>query len=315
MNESKKKAGRLVGAEVNDAGISAVCLSSEGEIVDVYETSFSPGEETALHLGNFINELRKKFGDFDSIGIAVPGLVNRQTSRVTYSTHIPEHAEIDLSRELEKVSDVKIHIENDANAAAYGEHVKGAGRGSRNMFYATLGKGVGGALIFDNELWHGGSGFAGEFGYFAINTDGMRLEEVASAESIVERTKNRFHQDPTSSLNEIGEDKITIADVVREAQNEDDFAQLMLERTGFYVGTAIAGVVNLLNIEKIVVGGETMNAGEFFLEPIISRTRELTFDTNSEAIDIKRGTLGRNAAAIGAALLSQRENLKDSSAD
>ena len=85
-------------------------------------------------------------------------------------------------------------VENDANAAAYGEFLLGAGRGSRNMFYATIGTGVGGAIIFDGKIWRGASGFAGEFGHIAIDSEGLKLEDVASIRNIV-----RAHEKPFSS--------------------------------------------------------------------------------------------------------------------
>lgn len=299
---------KLIGVEVTSSGMNAVCLDEKGNVIDSFRISINKAEETIRHFGNLIREIKSNFGDFEKIGIAVPGLLNRVTKRVDYSTHIPEHTKIDLHGELEKLAKVKIHIENDANAAAFGEYHIGAGQGNKDMFYTTLGSGVGGALIFDSKLWHGGSGFAGEFGYVAVNSEGMRLEDVASSGSIIERTKDRFHQDPTSSLNKIGEENITIADIVEQAKNEDDLAQLMLERTGFYVGTAIAGVINLLNVEKIVLGGEIMQADDLVLDAILKRARELSFRPSFETVDIVKGELGENASAIGVALLSQTQN-------
>ncbi len=82
---------------------------------------------------------------------------------------------------------------------------------------------------------------------------------------------------------------------------------MMLERTGNYVGAAIAGVINLLNIEKIVVGGEIMKAGHLVLDAIIHRARELSFAPSFKTVEIVEGTLGENASAIGVALLSDTE--------
>jgi glucokinase len=173
------------------------------------------------------------------------------------------------------------------------------------MFYVTLGIGVGGAFIFDGKVWHGTNGFAGEFGNLAIDEEGTRLEDVASGTNIIRRTRHRFHQDSTSSLRGLPETEITVADVVREAREGDDFAHLMLERTGRYVGTAVAGVINLLNVEKIVVGGEVMQAEEVVLHAIIERARQMSFLPSFQATQIVAGELGERAAASGAALLSK----------
>ena len=303
-NEASKTGKKLVGVEISNSIFKAVCLDFDGIVIDSNRVSFDRSQLNLPQLADFINQLRNTFGDFDRIGIAVPGLVRQETKRVAFSTSIPEHSEIDLSSEIESATGLKVTIENDANAAAYGEFRFGAGRGSENMFYATLGAGVGGAFIFDGKIWRGASGFAGEFGYIAVNSDGMKLEDVASTINIVRRTRNRFHQDSTSSLSQMAEERITLADIVREAKNNDDFAQMMLKRTGIYVGTAIAGVINLLNIEKVVVGGEIMQAEHLVLNAIIGRARELSFAPSFEKTQIVEGKLGENAAAIGAALLA-----------
>jgi glucokinase len=137
----------------------------------------------------------------------------------------------------------------------------------------------------------------------------MKLEDVASSANIVRRTRSRFHQDSTSSLNKFDEEEIKLKDVVRAAQNDDDFARLMLERTGTYVGAAIAGVINLLNIERIVIGGVIMQAEHLVLDAIIKRAKELSFAPSFETTRIVSGEIGANAAAVGVALLSRdKEN-------
>ena len=304
INEASKISEKLVGVEISNSVFKAVCLDADGSLLDSNKVSFDRSQLNLPQLADFINQLRQKFGSFERIGIAVPGLVRKDTKRVAFSTFIPEHSETDLLGELESATDLKITIENDANAAAYGEFRLGAGRGNNNMFYATLGSGIGGALIFDGKIWRGTSGFAGEFGYIAVNSDGMRLEDVASATNIVRRTRSRFHQDSTSSLSQLAEDQITLGDIIREAKNNDDFAQMMLKRTGMYVGTAIAGVINLLNIEKIVIGGEIMQAEHLVLNAIIQRARELAFAPSFEKTQIVEGALGETSAAVGAALLA-----------
>jgi predicted NBD/HSP70 family sugar kinase len=153
-------------------------------------------------------------------------------------------------------------------------------------------------------LWHGASGFAGEFGYVPINSEGMRLEEVASAENIIRRTRARFHTDNTSSLNKMREESITLSDIISAAGSNDDFAQMMLQRTGVYVGTAIASVINLLNVERIVIGGDIMEAKHIVLDAIKSRARELSFEPSFNSTKIVGGELGAYAAAAGAALLA-----------
>src|SRR5215204_3344115 len=305
MSEAVLQTEKSVGIEVTTSAFRSVCLDVGGNLINSYSAMMVRGDDTAPQLVSFIRELLVRYGDFDRVGITIPGLISRDSRRVAFSASFPEHQDVDLVAELEKVTKLKILIENDANAAAYGEYLLGAGRGSRSMFYVTLGAGVGGAFIFDNKVWHGAGGFAGEFGYLAIDEEGTRLEDVASGTNIIRRTRSRFHQDNTSSLRGMPESEITVADVVREAREGDDFAHLMLERTGRYVGTAIAGVINLLNVEKIVVGGEVMQAEDIVLQAIIEKARQLSFKPSFETTRIVTGELGERATAAGVALLSK----------
>lgn len=304
MVESQDQAGKFIGIEASISTFNAVCIDGAGKLSGSVKIPAGQPEGNLEQLISLIKELQTSFGSFDRIGIAVPGLIHADTKQVAFSAHIPEHSRIDLLRAVQDATGVKTMIENDANAAAYGEYKLGAGRESVNMFYATLGTGVGGAFILNGDIWRGASGFAGEFGYVPINSDGMRLEEVASSPNIVRRTRNRFHQDSTSSLNKLEERDITISSIVTAAEKNDDFARLMLERTGRYVGTAIASVINLLNIEKIVIGGEIMQAKHLVLNSVLSRAKELSFSPSFRNTEILAGELGENAAAIGVALLA-----------
>jgi len=304
MSESNLNTEKLVGVEVTKSAFKAVCFDRDGNLIDSLRYKIDRSNPTFPQLANFLSEAKKRFNVLGRVGVAVPGLVHHETKRIAYSTYIPEHETIDFIAELESATGLKITIENDANAAAYGEYRLGAGHGSRDLFFITLGTGVGGALIHDGKIWRGSSGFAGEFGHIAINSEGMKLEDVASNANIIRRTKSRFNQDSTSSLGNLDEDEIRIASVVREAREGDDFARLMLDRTGIYVGTAIAGVINLLNIERIVVSGQIMEADNIVLDAIMRRGRELTFAPSFEATQILKSKLGENAVAVGVALLS-----------
>jgi glucokinase len=304
MAENVNNPAPLVGVEASLTSFTAVSIGPAGEVLESVEEPLDGGRQTIPQLVDFINSLRERLGGFERLGVAVPGLISRGNMRVAYSARIPEHSGRDLTTQLQDATGARILIENDANAAAFGEYKHGAGRGSANMFYVTLGAGVGGAFIFDGRIWHGSSGFAGEFGYVPISSDGMRLEEVASAANIVRRTRSRFHQDSTSSLNRLDENSIGISDIVGAAEREDDFARMMLQRTGEYVGTALASVINLLNIERIVIGGEIMRPGHIVLESVIARARELSFGPSFQNVEIVAAELDPRAAAIGAALLS-----------
>jgi len=290
----------------------ALTLAVLGDDDSLLKTLMSPiadGDDPMQALVNLLEELKSEFNGLERVGLAVPGLVEQATHTVRYSANIPQHNAVDLVNMVKTATGLVASVDNDANAAAYGEYRTGAGRGSDDMFYVTLGEGVGGAFIINGELWRGIAGYAGEFGYVPINSEGTRLEEVASAASIVRRTRSRFHQDSTSSLNRLAEEAITLREIIDAAEANDDFAQMMLERTGVYVGTGIASVINLLNIGKIVVGGPIMKAGTVVLDAIADRAAELAFRPSFESTKIVKGQLGDGAAAIGIAMISGESGL------
>ena len=215
---------------------------------------------------------------------------------------------------MTRATGLRVELENDANAAAYGEYKVGAGRGARNMFYMMIGNGIGGAIILDGKLWTGASGFAGEVGHITIDTEGLEcvcgntgcLETVASAPSIVRRARERLNRDSTSSLSRLALNKsFTAEDVAHQANEGDDFAHMMIERTGKYIGTGVASVINLLNIELVVLGGGVMDAGSLILNPIIQEVKRRAFQPCFEATEIVAAKLGLDGAPIGAALLAR----------
>ena len=308
MVESVHQSNKRVGIEISDKRLTAVAVDENDAITFVNTIGPPDSEDPIAGVVSLVESLRTEVKTFGTVGLAFPGMIDKKTSRIAYSTSFPGYSDIDLVREIKTATGISVILENDANAAAYGEFALGAGRGSRDLFYVTLGEGVGGAFILDGKIWRGAGGFAGEFGYVAINSEGRRLEQVASARNIVRRTRSRFHQDSTSSLNKLSEESITLDDIIGAAEREDDFAQMMLERTGMYIGTAIASVINLLNIEKIIIGGEIMKARHLVLDAITARARDLSFPRAFESTQILEAELGTEAAAIGAAYIAGLKN-------
>jgi glucokinase len=303
-----------VGVELCAGSARAALVTSDGRVVASRE-----GALAAVDLGEQVARLVSELRDaaparVEAVGVGVPGLVNPQTGRVVISSDLPSVVREDLREALGRATGLPVALDNDANAGAFGEYAAGAGRGSRNMFYVTIGTGIGGALILDGRLWRGASGFAGEFGHITIDPEGVDcacgnvgcLETVASAPNIVRRTHERLMRDSTSSLSRLGLNKnFTAADIAHEARNGDDFAALMMARTGRYIGTAIAAVINLLNTERVVLGGGVMDAGELILNPVIEEARRRSFQPNFESTQIVAATLGADAVPIGAALLAR----------
>lgn len=305
----------FIGVSVSGAAVRAALVSAEGQVVERREAA-PERDNISAQVARLVTELRDAGGGgaVAALGIGVPGLVNPSTGRVVVSNDLPAIVRGDLKSDLSRATGLPVLLENDANAGAVGEYTVGAGRGSRHMFYVTIGLGIGGALVLDGKLWKGATGFAGEFGHITIDPGGVEctcgnvgcLETVASAPNIVRRTHERLYRDGTSSLSRLAINKeFTAADIAREARNGDDFAAMMIERTGRYIGTAVAAVINLLNIERIVLGGGVMEAGELILDPIIREAGRRAFQPSFEATQILASALGTDSVPVGAAMLAR----------
>ncbi|HKE56759.1 MAG TPA: ROK family protein [Pyrinomonadaceae bacterium] len=305
-------ATNFIGVDFSGAGLRAALVDATGRILERRESEISP-ESLVEQIAGVVRQLSSG-GRATGVGIAIPGLVNRQTDRVVVSRVLPATMRDDLHAEISRATGLRVELENDANAAAYGEYKVGAGRGSQNIFYMMIGRGIGGAIILEGKLWTGASGFAGEVGHITIDTEGLEcvcgntgcLETVASAPSIVRRARERLNRDSTSSLSRLALKKaFTAEDIAHQANEGDDFAMMMIERTGKYIGTGVASVINLLNIDRIILGGGVMDAGQLILNPIIQEAKRRAFQPCFEVTEIVAGTLGSDAIPIGAAILAR----------
>jgi glucokinase len=253
-----------------------------------------------------------------AVGVGLPGLVNNKTHQAVVLPNLPDLSSLDLYGELRKLTSLPVVLDNDSNAAAYGELLCGAGHGSQNLLYVGIGTGVGSGLIIDGRVWRGANGYAGELGHMTIDPDGIEcacgnvgcVETVCSAPNIVRRARERLFRDRTSSLSRLvipRDREFTSQDVANAAAAGDDMAQLIMDRTGMYLGIALAGVINLLNLETVIIGGDVVAAGDALLGPIIEHTRRRAFGPSFQACRIVAAKLDQNSGVIGAALLARDE--------
>ena len=296
----------FAGIEIAAKTMRGVIVSGAGEVIARRDAVYEP-ENLVSEISDLVAGLRE-VKPIKSVGVAIPGLVNRETDRVLISMGLPSIAWDDIHSELMKATGLRVELEND------GEYKAGAGREGRNLFYIGIGDAIGGALILDGKLWIGASGCAGEVGHITINTEGIEcecgntgcLETIASGPNIVRRASERLERDSTSSLSRLAmEENFTAGDLAREATNGDDFSIMMIERTGKFIGIAVGSIINLLSIERIVLGGAVMEAGDLILKPIIEEAGKRSFQPCFESTKIVAAELGADGIAIGAALLAR----------
>lgn len=208
---------------------------------------------------------------------------------------------------LTKMTGIHSLLENDANAAGFGEFWAGAGQGCENMMMMTLGTGVGGAVIIDGHLLHGPSWTAGELGHVVIQ-DGGRLcgcgqrgciEAYASATATVSRFKEGLSQGWNSTLS--GKEEVTCADIFNAAKDGDKLALNTVEGTAHYIAVMSASMANLLNPDRMVISGGMIQAGDFLFDMIRNDYLKMPFATPVKHMQILPAKLGEDAGVIGAA--------------
>jgi glucokinase len=318
INESESV---FIGIDLGGTTLKGALVSGVGEILQGIriETERERSDRLFEQIVGAVRSLREDRISGDrvaGVGLGIPGLVNRKTNRIEVMTNLPALAEVDLIGELERETGLPVALDNDANSAAYGELQAGAARGHREVFFVTLGTGIGSGLIMNGQIYRGAAGFAGEFGHMTIDPEGIEcacgnigcLETIASGPNIVRRTRERLYRDRTSSLSRLAiprDRELTAEDIARAARDGDEMAQVMMERTGMFLGIAIAAVINLLNVEMVVMGGGVMEAGDLILKPTISETRRRAFPPSFSSCEIVIAQLGPQAGMIGAALMAR----------
>lgn len=250
--------------------------------------------------------------DLIGVGLGTPGIVDAERGiLLSEAVNIPGWKGRSLKAELEKVLGIPAFIDNDANTAALGELRFGAGKGVRHMVYVTVGTGVGGAIIVDGKVHRGASFSAGEVGHLPIVPDGPPcgcggqgcLEGFISGPAIARRAREFLGRGVPLSLREISPDQITAERVAQAAKEGDALARFLLAEAGRFLGIALAGIVNLFNPERIVIGGGVAQAGEIFFAPIRWELRRRALPSAAETLQVLPATLGTRAGLLGAAAL------------
>ncbi len=320
MNIDKQTA--WIGVDLGGTNIKAGLVLANGTIhlQKNVESEISCGYNYVFDkIVEFTTELCQTAGNDFSIkgfGIGVPGLIDVKNKLLVEASNFPGWKNVKIGNELEKRLGFSVAVDNDANLAALGEHVFGAGQGVSEMLMVTLGSGVGSGLILNGEIYHGSRSAAGEFGHTIIQKDGPLctcgrrgcVEAFVGKYAILRRIKELVENDPHSLLREMEPQQITPKDIFTAAQKGDKTAILLFKQVGESLGVGLGNVANLLNLERVVIGGGISNAGEFIFQPARQMLARIAFKTNYETITIVPARLGENAGLVGAATLAMKNN-------
>jgi N-acetylglucosamine repressor len=272
------------------------------------------GAQVTNTLRELLDGLPATLGERLGIGVALPAPVLTSCGPAFSPPSYPGWGELDVGGLVERELGLPVLLDNDANAAALGEHLYGAGRGIRDMFYLIVHRGVGGAAILDGILHRGARGGAGEIGHSLIEIDGPRcgcgkfgcLEAFAGRAAIARRATRAMKLAGGATIAGHPAEEVTTQDVISAGLSGDPLAAEILAETGRYLGLGISNAINAYDPELVVVGGSTLQAGNLVLAPAIEVVRRRAMAGMAEEVRIVPGELGEDAGAIGAAALVLR---------
>ena len=250
------------------------------------------------------------------VGLGSPVLVDKKGETILFSPNLPLWRNIPIKRMVSERFSVPCVLENDANAAAWGEKWVGAGREADSLVMLTIGTGIGGGIVINKKLWRGVNNVAAEIGHMVIQMDGPKcscgnygcIEAYASATAMVRRFKESLKSGMPSSLKDAGE--ITAKMINDAALQQGDRASLdIIKETGQYLGIAIVNIMHILNPEVIVLTGGMIGSGDLLMNPIKQVIEEKAFEASAKETKIVFSQLGNDAGIIGAAgcLLNELE--------
>ena len=256
--------------------------------------------------------------ELNAIGFSVAALVDEKRS-IAQAPNLPFFEGVDLAAPVRETwPGAAVVVENDVNSAIVGEHACGAGKGVRNLCMISLGTGVGGGLILENQLVRGAHGLAGEFGHLVVQHDGAlcacglrgHVESYLSTAAIVARGRDAIAREPERAriLRKIVErDGQPEPRVLAEAARAGcEVARGVLAEAGFWLGIACANLAHALQPDRILIGGGVSRADDLLLEPARAEYEARLMRATRGTVPIVQAALGVDGAAIGAAVLADR---------
>ena len=309
-----------IGLDIGGTKIAAGLVSLDGQIIAEArrDTPAHDPDRIAHEAAALVAELSGATDhEVVGVGVACAGFVNRTGSHVLFAPNLAWRDEPLLER-LEAIVNYPVTIENDANAAAWGEFRFGAAREADDMVLITIGTGVGGGIVSDSKLLRGAYGVGGELGHMRVVPGGLRCgcgnrgcwEMYGSGNALLREARELVASGTphASALSDAcGGDpaKLRGHDVTEVAQAGDAAAVELLADLGTWIGEGAASVAAILDPELIVIGGGVAAAGDLLLEPIrAAYARQLTGRGHRPVAGIVPASLGNDAGLIGAAALA-----------
>lgn len=309
-----------IGIDVGGTKVLGGVVTESGEILATarHDTPRVGGRALTEAIANVATELSQQF-PVDSIGISAAGFISSDRQTMLATPNISNWNGVNLVNELTEILHKKIVLENDANAAAWGEFKFGAGRGRNDLMMLTLGTGVGGGLILDGAVFRGAFGIGAELGHMRLIPEGQLcgcgirgcLEQYASGSALMRHAREAIDASPFLARNLLERGDGTIEGlkgqhITDAARDGDPVAIAAFNTMANYLGAGIASLCAVIDPSCIVLGGGVIDAGELFLTPTREAAlRLIPFSGKHPYPEIVPAELGNNAGLVGVANLSR----------
>ncbi|MBU0638746.1 MAG: ROK family protein [Planctomycetes bacterium] len=276
-------------------------------------------EHTFQRMVRLVDDLLQDAGltktDVLAIGVGAPGPLSHERGVIYTAPNLPGWRDIPLQAKLSEATGLPVTLENDANAAAFGEFTAGAARDVRDMVMLTLGTGIGGGIVLNGLLWRGRFDSAAEIGHMVIVPGGRAcpcgqrgcLERYGSANAVIERLIEAVQAGESCALASrlAAGEKLDARDVLRAAADGDRRAARIWDETCYYLALAAVNMQHVLNPELVVLAGGLAKAGERLLTPVRAHFEEQRWKIAPDTPEIVLATCGTDAGMIGAAALAR----------
>ena len=279
-----------IGVDLGGTNLRIAAVDQDGRLIE----KVTLGTKVALGRSRVVDDMcdavlhmSEKYcnsSNLVGIGIGVPGIIDMETGMVRESPNLPGWSDYPVRAEIESRLGTRVLLENDANAAAFGEKWLGAGKHVDDMAMLTLGTGVGGGLVLGGRVWHGMNGMAGEFGHMTVEPEGARcgcgnrgcVEAYASATAVMRMAREAIAEGHAPALAKASssDPEFSAKAVYNLAIQGDEEARRIFRRVGRALGIALSALVNALNLPMYVVGGGVSSAWEAFAPSSFEELRQ-----------------------------------------
>ena len=308
-----------LGIDIGGTSIKGAAVYDDGRMLDVFSLPVvkgEPGETTINKLIDLVEDYIKyqNIGkDLVGIGIGIPGLLDVDKGVVTMSNNLGWE-DLPIAQMFLDRMPYPVRIANDANVAAFGEAIFGAGKGVPYVIMLTLGTGVGGGIVLDGKLYEGNKGQGAELGHIVVEYGGRQctcqrkgcLETYASATAIVRDTKEAMEQHPESLMHQIAEEQGKIdGRVAFKAARQGDLAGIaVVEQYIYHLSEGILNYCNIFRPNLVILSGGIANEGDYLFDRINAYLEKERYGyPRSPAVKVVPAKLGYDSGKIGAAAL------------